>query len=215
MAAWEPVGSIRRRSNSGSGDKDRPKFISCVNILQPQIHEVWTFGEESVTHKVHLTARVDVGTGFTGEFATDSLTPIWHRVPMFGRNYINEISKWLGVPDFLINDGPPWTLNLLDSYSNWGDRGSITNPNWGSGYGGITEVFLSRGIVLPISFQFITRGYLKTCAVMRAVPVTISLRRTAHTICKVIPLVVTPSTVVLVYWQGDGWDDFWDFLVGQ
>ena len=55
---------------------------------------------------------------------------------MFGRNYIDGSVKWLGVPDFLRNDGPPWNLNLLATYDNWGSRGSSTNANWGSGSGG-------------------------------------------------------------------------------
>ena len=55
---------------------------------------------------------------------------------MFGRNFINGSVKWLGVPDFQMNDGPPWTLNILAPYANWWDRGSSTSPNWGSGSGG-------------------------------------------------------------------------------
>ena len=55
---------------------------------------------------------------------------------MFVRNSMNGTVEWLGVPEFLRNDGPPWTLNLLDPYENWEDIGSITNPNWGSQSGG-------------------------------------------------------------------------------
>ena len=38
--------------------------ISSVVLTEvsPKIHEVWNYGEESVTPKVHLTARVSVGT---------------------------------------------------------------------------------------------------------------------------------------------------------
>ena len=81
---------------------------------------------------------------------------------MFGRNYINGSVKWIGVPDFLKNDGPPWTLNLLAPYDSWGVRGSSTSPNLGSGSGGILTVFLFTGIVPPVSFQFNTGGYLRT-----------------------------------------------------
>ena len=73
MAAQEPVGAICRRSDSGSGDEDGPEFIRCVDKCDPHIHKVWTFGEDSVTPKVHPTARVDVGTGFVGKFLTNYL----------------------------------------------------------------------------------------------------------------------------------------------
>ena len=63
---------------------------------------------------------------------------------MFGRNFINGSVKWLGVPDFQMNDGPPWTLNILAPYANWWDRGSSTSPNWGSGSGGNSE-----GVSMP------------------------------------------------------------------
>ena len=55
---------------------------------------------------------------------------------MFGRNYINGSVEWLGVPELLRNDGLPWTANILAPYASWGDRGSRTNTNWGSQYGG-------------------------------------------------------------------------------
>ena len=64
MARREPVGSIYWPYDSGSGDEDGPKFIQCVDGRDPQIHEVWTFGEDGVTREVHPTSQVDVGTGF-------------------------------------------------------------------------------------------------------------------------------------------------------
>ena len=64
MAKQEPVGSIGRPSDSVSRDTEGPKFIQCVDGRDPQIHEVWTFGEDGVTREVHLTSQVDVGTGF-------------------------------------------------------------------------------------------------------------------------------------------------------
>ena len=62
---------------------------------------------------------------------------------MFGRNYINGSIKWLVVPNFMRNYGLPWTLNFLDTYANWGYRGSSTSPNLVSGYGEYSVVFLS------------------------------------------------------------------------
>ena len=58
---------------------------------------------------------------------------------MFGSNSINGSVEWLGVPDFLKNYGLPWTLNILAPYTNWGDIGSITSLNLGSGSGGHSE----------------------------------------------------------------------------
>ena len=142
---------------------------------QPQIHEVWTFREDSVTCDGHLTARVDVGTGFVGKFVTNYLTPTWRRVPMFGSNYFNGSVEWLGVPDFLRNYGPPWDLNLLYLYATWGDRGNSTNPNWVVALLDILAMFLSRGIAPPVSFLFTTGWSLKTTAALRTVFGTISL----------------------------------------
>ena len=66
MARRDTVGAIRRPSQSGGRDEDRPKFICCVDGRQPEINEVCTLREDSVTTKVHLTALVDVGV-FVGE----------------------------------------------------------------------------------------------------------------------------------------------------
>ena len=136
MATRDPVGSMRWKSNFGSGGEYRPKFIYCVDRKQPQIHEIWTFREYGVTHEVFLTAQVYVGAGFVSEFSTNDLTTSWRRVPMFGTNSINGSFDWLGIYDFLWNDGLPWALNILAPYASWGYRGSIINQNWGSGYGG-------------------------------------------------------------------------------
>ena len=89
MDRQEPVGAICWPSNSDSGDEDGPEFIRCVDRREAQIHKGWTFGEDGVTREVCLTARVDVGAGFVGEFSTNYLTPFWRRVPMSVVNSIN------------------------------------------------------------------------------------------------------------------------------
>ena len=38
-----------------------------MDIQEPQIHEVWTFGEVGVTSEVYPTAQVDIGAGFLGQ----------------------------------------------------------------------------------------------------------------------------------------------------
>ena len=80
---------------------------------EPQIHEVWTFSEDGVTREVHPKARVDVSARFVGEFATGYLNPSWHRITMFGVNYINGSVKWLGV---LTSSGPMDPLGLQISW---------------------------------------------------------------------------------------------------
>ena len=68
MAGCEPVGDIHWRSNSGSGDEDGLEFIRCVDGRDPQVHEVWIFGEDGVTPEIYLTALVDVGDVIVGKF---------------------------------------------------------------------------------------------------------------------------------------------------
>ena len=61
MATQEPVGSMHRRANSGSGEEDGLHFIRCVDGRQPQIHEDWTFAEDGFTPDVPPTVCVDAG----------------------------------------------------------------------------------------------------------------------------------------------------------
>ena len=91
MPRLETAGDIRQPSNPGSGDDDGLEFIPCVGGRQPEIHEVWTFGEDGITPKVHTFARVDVGAFVRDCFATDYLTVNRRRVPMFGKNQLMEV----------------------------------------------------------------------------------------------------------------------------
>ena len=129
MAGKETVGAICWRSNPGSGDKDGPKFIRCVDGWELQIYEVWTFGEDGVTPEVHLTEQVDVGAGFIVGFSTNCLTEDGRRIPMFGVNSINVSIQWLGVPTPLRTDGPTWTDIILVPSPAWGTGGTVTNSN--------------------------------------------------------------------------------------
>ena len=105
MPSLDLVGSIFWPSDSGCGDDDEPQFICCVDGRQPEIHEVWIFGEDCVTPEVHPSARVYVGNFVGDYFATNYLTPTWSKVPMFDRKSTNGSDEWLGVPRFLRNDG--------------------------------------------------------------------------------------------------------------
>ena len=89
MPGMEPVGAISRPSNSYCGENDGPQFIRFVDERQPEINEIWTFGEDGVTPKFHLTARIDVSNFVGGYFFIEYLNQIWSRVPMFGQKSIN------------------------------------------------------------------------------------------------------------------------------
>ena len=107
--------------------------------------------------KVHPAACIYVSNSVGDYSATNCLTPTWRRVPMSGRKLINESIEWLGIPSFPLNDGPPWTLNILAPYADWGGRGSSISQNFSSGSGGYSDsVFINWNrldSVLPIYYQ--------------------------------------------------------------
>ena len=113
MTIREKVGSIHQPFNSGSGYDYGLEFIGCVGGRQPEIHEVWTFGDDKISPEYHPFARVDIGAFVGNCFGTNYLAVNGHRVPMYGRKSINGSVDWLGVPTFLRNDGPPWDDNIL------------------------------------------------------------------------------------------------------
>ena len=125
MTRQKPVGFIRQLSNSGSRADDRLQFIRCVGGREPQIHKLWTFAEDGITHKVHPFAHVDV-SDFSGDcFHTYYMTEERHRVTMFGQISINVSVEWLGVPiPFYDTSGVPWIDNILVPELRWGDGNS-------------------------------------------------------------------------------------------
>ena len=134
MPRSDPVGAIFQPSDSDIGENDRLDFIHCVGGRHPEIHKVWTFGEHVITPEVHPFAHVDVGAFVRDCFATDYLNENGRRVPMFERKSINGSFEWMGIPDFLRTDGPPWYSNLLDPYVDWKRRGTSTSLILSSGY---------------------------------------------------------------------------------
>ena len=112
MPIREPFGAIFQPFNSGIGADDRLEFIRCVGGRQPEIHEVWTFGNYGITREVHTFARRDIGAFFGDCFGTNYLAENGRRMPMYGRKLINGSVDWVGVPTFLRNDGPPWDDNI-------------------------------------------------------------------------------------------------------
>ena len=75
-------------------------------------------------------------------------------------------------------------------------EGPVLVRTWVVVLGGIPKVFSSTGISPLMSFQFITGGSIRTTAVLRVAPGTISLWRTGRTACKAPLLVATPYVVV-------------------
>ena len=71
MPRHEPVGVIWKAFNSGNGADDGLGFIRCVGGRQPEIYEVWTFGDDRITPKVHPFVRVDVDAFLGDCFGTD------------------------------------------------------------------------------------------------------------------------------------------------
>ena len=175
----------------------------------PQIHEFWTSGEDGVTREVHLTAQVDVGTGFVRESATNHLNEIWRRVPMFGRNFINGSVQWLGIPDLLETYGTAYTTILLVPDHSWVDRGCSTNHNWGSKsphHSKSVSIPWNRPVCIhPVHHRMI---FENTCAIVRRfynnlLRANRLARIQTHTTCR------NPIHNQRVWWDDD-WDDIWD-----
>ena len=215
MARQYPVGPIHRPSSSGSGDEDGPNFIRCVDVQEPQIHEVWIFGEDGVTREVHPIAQVDVGAGFVIEFATDYLTPSWRRIPMFGVNSINGSFQWLGIPDFLSNYGPPWADNLLASGPTWGYSGITTNPNWVRKPGGR---YVSVAVPWNRPVRVIPDYVCRIPENMRSAARRVCddfLRDICTARMQSLSTFRNPIRGRLVSRRDDEWDDLWDETVDQ
>ena len=137
MLIYDPVGAIRQPFNYGSGDDDGLEFIRFVGGKQPEIHEVWTFGDDRITPKVHLFARVDVGAFIGDCFGTNYLDEHGRRVTMYGRKLINRSVEWLSVPTFFRNDVPPWDDNILCPSPCWQVGGTHEILALGGQHGGL------------------------------------------------------------------------------
>ena len=134
---------------------------------------------------------------------------------MFVINSINGSVQWLGVPDLLRTDGPPWTDNLLDHYASWGDRGCITNPYCGSqpwGEPNSVSITWNRPIrVLPIYHRRIFENmHTAVCHVRdNILQDNCTERMQSTSTCR------NPIHSRQVNWQNDNWDDLWDEPVDQ
>ena len=84
---------------------------------EPQIHEVWDFGDNGVTREVHPTSQVDAGARVFGEFSYDYITESVCRIPIIGRISINGSVEWLGFPGFHRTGGHFWDDDLMAPHS--------------------------------------------------------------------------------------------------
>ena len=176
---------------------------------EPQIHEVWTFGEDGITREVHPIAQVDVGAGFFEKFATDYLTESWRRVPMFGGNSINGSVEWLGVTEFLRTDRPPWTANILATHPSLGERGSSKNTNWSIQYGGHTDsVSVPWNHPVRVYLVYCRRIFENTRSAARLVRG--NLLRANHLVSMESPTSCRNPIRNSQVRQDDDWDDLWD-----
>ena len=87
---------------------------------------------------------------------------------MFGVNYINGSVQWLGVPDFLRNDGPPWTDHIYWLPVLLGE--TVVLPPIRTGEVNLMDpmaVLLSHGVVPSMPFRLTSAGvwkYAQRCA---------------------------------------------------
>ena len=183
--------------------------------LEPQVHKIWTFSENGVTPEVHLTARVNIGSGFVGEFATNNLTEDGRSIPITSRKSINGIVEWLGVPDPLRTDAPPWTDNILVPSPDWGAGGTAKNPNWGSQpggpYGNVSVMWSSPIYAMS---AYVCRSTENTRIVAHRI--RDDLLQEDFTVC--VQNISTSCSILrncLINWRDCVWDNLWDERVDQ
>ena len=121
MASREPVAvqavlpCTVQALRSGRGGKDRVWFTPCIDGLEPEIHELWTFSKDG-TREVHPFARIMISDDFTREtFHTDFVSVKGHRVAFLGQISVNGSVEWLDVPRPFCGTGvttSAWTENL-------------------------------------------------------------------------------------------------------
>ena len=94
------MGYIFWPSDSGSGGTLDTKFILCVDVWEPQIHELWCLGLDNISHILHPKAGVEVGSGTVGELTTNYLAENGLIISIIGKLSINGSVQFLGIPNF-------------------------------------------------------------------------------------------------------------------
>ena len=114
----EPVWDTCCLSNYGCGCADWSKFVRCVDVRDPEVHEV-------ITPKVHPAAQIDVDHWITHDFATNHFTETGFRTAMFVKKSMNGSFEFLGSADQLRNRSPYWINNILFLSPRWGVWGTV------------------------------------------------------------------------------------------
>ena len=97
------MGDIRWPSNTGSRSTKDTAFIQCVDVREPQIHELWCLGLDNITRKVHPTAQVEVIIGTVGEFE-NKFAENGRRILVIGKLSINDSVQFWGIPDHIAGE---------------------------------------------------------------------------------------------------------------
>ena len=80
MIRHNPMKSIQRPSDSGSGITEATAIIQCVDGREPHIHDLWYLGFNGISRKVCNTSQVDFTAGTIGEFVTNYLSENRYRI---------------------------------------------------------------------------------------------------------------------------------------
>ena len=129
LSMSDPVGATHWPSDSGCRDADRSKFNRCVDGREPEVNEVWIWGEYGIAPKVHPTTRVDVEAGVVYKFTTNYHTENGFKTSIFCKKSINGNFESLRVPYPLRTNGPYWIDNILVSIQAWVVGGTVVNLN--------------------------------------------------------------------------------------
>ena len=125
------MGPICWPFDSCIGGTEGVEFIRCIDVREPQIHEIWCPGPYVVTREFHLTARIDVGAETVKQFSTQQFFENGRRILVMGKNFINGSVKLLGIPD----DAWGCELTFIEKFQyptvphGWGGA-YISNQNW-------------------------------------------------------------------------------------
>ena len=205
MDLLSPVRSTCWPSDSGCGDNDISKFVRCVDGRDPKVHEVWIWGDDGITPKVHPTVWVDVDPWITPYVETDYFTETGSTTAIFVQKCINGSFDFWGVADPLRTRSPYWIENILCPSPRWGVVGNVKILNWGSQtvsrYGGVD--FLWHGTV-PACPAYLS-WTPKMRAPLRTAFLTISFDSTVWRASKVSQISGTSSVISLsIGWTSPG-----------
>ena len=169
MIQHRPMVHISRPSDSGSEGAKDTEFIRCIDVWEPQIHNLWCLRLGNITRKVHPTARVEVGAGTVGEFTTNYLSENGRRILIIRQTSINRSVQLLGIPEFSgeVDFSLFKTCKLL-LILKAGDTVKTSSRTGELSRGDLTEMFQSPGVLLFLPVRLTCLGVWLTCTLLRA-----------------------------------------------